>query len=150
PTILPAINYPGQGRTFTWKDWQPRVGLTYALGTDRRTLLRASYARYAEALGTGTVGLTNPLNTASYAYYAWNDANHDNLVQPGEVNTSASGFQFSRGYDPRNPAAVFSPNFIDPNLTAPTTDEIIAGVEHEVLPAFAVGFNYTYRKFKDF
>src|SRR5262249_18533206 len=60
------------------------------------------------------------------------------------------GFQFSRGYNPRNPAAVVSPNFIDPNLTAPTTDEIIGGVEHELLPAFAVGFNYTYRKFKDF
>ena len=150
PTILPAIDYPGQSKTFTWNNWQPRLGLTYAIGSERKTLLRASYARYAEALGTGTVGLTNPLNTASYAYYAWTDANHDNLVQPGEVDTSAAGFQFARGYDPAHPSAVVAPNLIDPNLKAPTTDEIIGGVEHELLPAFAVGVNYTYRKFKNF
>jgi len=147
PSILPTVNYPGQDKPFTWNDWQPRVGLTYALGSDRNTVLKASYAHYAEALGTNTTGQVNPTNTVAYGYYAWNDANGDNLVQPGEVDTNH--FLNSRGYDPANPGSVLSPNSFASGFNAPRTDEFIAGVDHELLPAFAVGVVYTYRKFKD-
>ena len=150
PTILPALNYPGRGRDFTWKNYEPRVGINYALGANRTTVLKASYARYAEALGTGTVSIPNNSAGSAYAYYAWNDRNGDNLVQPGEVDTSPAGFQFSRNYNPASPGSVGTPTSnVDPNLKAPTTDEIIAGVDHELLSGLAVGVNYTYRKFKD-
>lgn len=150
PNILPALNYPGRPRDFVWNEYEPRFGLTYAIGANRTTLFKASYARYAEALGTGTVSITNNSAGAAYAYYAWNDKNKDNLVQPGEVDTSAAGFLFSRNYNPKNPGTVGTPtNNVDPNLKAPKTDEVIVGVDHELFPAFAVGANYTYRKFKD-
>ena len=42
PDILPAIDYPGSGEPFTWEDWQPRLGITYALGQNRSTVLKAS------------------------------------------------------------------------------------------------------------
>ncbi|HEY6930688.1 MAG TPA: TonB-dependent receptor plug domain-containing protein, partial [Thermoanaerobaculia bacterium] len=147
PQILPSIDYPGQDKPFTWNDWQPRFGLTYALGSNRNTVLKASYARYAEALGTGTTGQTNPTNVVSYAYYAWNDANGNQLVEPGEVDTNH--FLNSRGYDPANPGSVVSPQSFAPGFHAPRTDEIVAGIDHELFPAFAVGVVYTYRKFKD-
>ena len=67
PNILPAIDYPGSGEPFTWEDWQPRLGITYALGQSRSTVLKASYARYADALGTGTVDNINPVAGISYA-----------------------------------------------------------------------------------
>ena len=148
PDILPAFNYPGSGKPFEWKNWEPRFGLTYAFGDTRSTILKASYAQYAEALGTGTVSIPNNSAGAAYGYFAWNDANHDNLVQPGEVDTSAAGFQYSRNYNPANPGDAGTPtNNVAAGLQAPKTWEVIAGVEHEVLPAFAVAFNYTYRKF---
>jgi hypothetical protein len=147
PEILPAIDYPGSGEPFTWEDWQPRLGLTYALGANRSTVLKASYARYAEALGTGLIDNINPVAGQSYAYYGWNDANHNNLVEVGEVDLS--NFQFSRGYDPDDPAAVSAVDSFDPDIHAPLTDEILAGIDHELFPAFAVGVAYTYRKFSD-
>ena len=151
PDILPEINYRGSGREFTWEDYQPRVGITYALGARRTTLVKASYARFASTLGTGTIGLTNPSpGYASYGYYAWNDANGDHLVQPGEVDTSANGFQFAAYYDPSNPASAASPNKIDRHLSAPLTDEVVVGVDHELFPDLAVGVAYTYRYFKNF
>src|SRR5215471_1253780 len=58
PQILPTVNYPGQNKPFTWNDWQPRVGLTYALGANHNTVFKASYARYAETLGTAQTGQT--------------------------------------------------------------------------------------------
>jgi len=147
PEILPAINYPGARTPFTWNDWQPRVGVTYALGDSRNTVFKASYARYAEALGIADTGQINPTNTVAYAYYGWNDANHDNLVEPGEVNLNA--LDHSRGYDPANPGALVAPNTFAPGYHAPLTDEFVFGVDHELLPAFAVGVVYTYRKFTD-
>ncbi|HEY6929762.1 MAG TPA: TonB-dependent receptor plug domain-containing protein, partial [Thermoanaerobaculia bacterium] len=147
PQILPSIDYPGQDKPFTWNDWQPRFGITYALGSNRNTVFKASYARYAEALGTNTTGQTNPTNVVSYAYYGWNDANGNNLVEPGEVDTS--NLLASRGFDPANPGAVVSPQSFAPGFHAPRTDEFIAGIDHELFPAFAVGVVYTYRKFKD-
>jgi hypothetical protein len=147
PDVLPAIDYPGSGRPFTWDDWQPRVGLTYALGANRSTVLKASYARYADALGTGTIDNVNPIAGVSYAYYAWNDANHNNLVDVGEVDLN--DFQFSRGYDPANPGAAVAVDSFASGFHAPLTDEILGGIDHELFPAFAVGVTYTYRKFTD-
>jgi hypothetical protein len=147
PEILPSLVYPGRRRDFTWKDWQPRVGVTYALGSARNTVLKASYSRYAEVLGIFQVSVPNN-SSAAYAYYAWNDANHDNLVQPGEVDTSGDGFQRGRGYNPQAPGDALLPvSLLDSDLRAPRTDEIIVGVEHELLPAFTVGVNYTHRKY---
>lgn len=147
PEILPTLVYPGRPRDFTWKDWQPRFGVTYAVGSRRNTVLKASYARYAEVLGVFDVSIPNN-TTAAYAYYAWNDANHDKLVQPGEVDTSADGFQGGRGYNPQAPGNALLPlNLLDPDLHSPKTDEIIIGIEHELLPAFTVGINYAHRKF---
>jgi hypothetical protein len=37
---------------FEWDTIVPRVGLTYALGQEQRTLLRASYSRFADQLAT--------------------------------------------------------------------------------------------------
>ena len=57
-------------------------------GANRNTVFKASYARYAEAFGTNTTGQINPTNAVSYAYYGWNDANGNNLVEPGEVDST--------------------------------------------------------------
>lgn len=151
PDIMPALNYQGRSKDFTFEDYPYQFGLTYAMGANRTTLIKASYARFTGGLGLGTIAATNPLAGVSYAYYAWNDANGDKLVQPGEVDTSANGFQYSRNRNDACPSCVGQPtNGIDPNLKAPRTDEILVGVDHELLPGFAVGVNYTYRKFKDF
>jgi outer membrane receptor protein involved in Fe transport len=148
PEILPSFVYAGRDRDFTWKDWQPRFGVAYALDPKQKTVLKASYSRYADALAIFDVSIPNNSQGAAYAYYAWNDANHNNLVEPSEVDTSASGFQFARNYNPQAPGNAALPfNLPDPELKAPRADEIIIGAEHELLPAFAVGVNYTYRRF---
>src|SRR5262249_15142034 len=76
PQIMPTVNFAGNSKEFIWNDWQPRAGLTYAIGSQRKTIAKASYARFAAALGTGTVALTNPGGPGgypAYAYYAWHD-----------------------------------------------------------------------------
>ena len=64
------------------------MGLTYALGQNRGTVLKASYAHFVDALGTVTIGYTNPLGSSAGAYYPWNDVNDNNIVDVGEVDTT--------------------------------------------------------------
>ena len=147
PTILPAIDYGGAPRAFTWNNWSPRVGLTYALGKDRSTVLKASYAKFCDALGTTTISYTSPLGSSAGAYYPWNDANGNGVVDVGEVQTSGP-LLANDGYNLQDPgSAGVSANTIDPNMKAGTTNEFIAGIDHEFSPGFAVGGAYTYRKY---
>ncbi len=42
-----------------------------------------------------------------------------------------------------------SPNQRDPNLSAPANDEVIVGVERELIPDFSFGVNYIYKRFSN-
>ncbi|HEY7574913.1 MAG TPA: hypothetical protein VIB08_07090, partial [Thermoanaerobaculia bacterium] len=59
------------------------------------------------------------------------------------------GATSSYGFDPANPTAVVSPNQIDPDFTAGITDEIIVGLDHELLPDLVIGGAFTYRTYDD-
>jgi hypothetical protein len=149
PDILPAIVYAGRDKDFTWNDWSPRAGITYALGTNRNTVVKASYARFVDGLGTGVISLTNPLGSSAGAYYPWNDANNNKLVDLGEVCTTCPlianyGYNTSAPGDPGTSANAF-----DPNLKSGKTDEFLVGIDHELMPGLAVGVSYTYRSYKD-
>ncbi len=144
PALLPALNYGGADAPFDWNTFSPRVGVTYALGAERKTLLRASYSRFAEQLQTGNITRLNPLGPA-YATLAFADANGNNRYDVGEA---AKVFDFT-GFDPANPGSLENPNMTDSDLKPATTDEILAGVEHAFLPEFVVGLDFTYRKTSD-
>jgi hypothetical protein len=142
PLILPEIDFPSvQG--VNWNNISPRLGLTYALGADRRTLLRGSYSRYVNQITSGIVTPISP-GVSSQAVYYFNDLNNDNVAQFNEVD-------FAAGPTSPLPAGTASSaaTRLASNLKAPTTDEIVLGVEREVLSDLSFGVNGTYRKFND-
>ncbi|GAC1431820.1 MAG: hypothetical protein NVSMB68_04190 [Thermoanaerobaculia bacterium] len=147
PDLLPAVSWQGISG-LKWKNVSPRVGLTYALGAARRTLLRASYNRYADALGGGDVYLPSPGNY-SYLYYYFKDLNGDHVAQRNEIDFNYGVVGYN-AVDPKNPSVPQQYYRWDKNFKAPSTDELILGMEHELLSDFSVGVNGTYRKLKDF
>ncbi|HEY3202977.1 MAG TPA: carboxypeptidase regulatory-like domain-containing protein [Thermoanaerobaculia bacterium] len=144
PDLEPSITTTDQGSPFTWKNFVPRVGVTYALGQDKKTLAKASYAQYADQLGSATISFVNP-GALSALYYRWNDASGDHVITRDELDFSDLVSFY--GLDPANPGSAVSPNRLDSNLKAGKTDEIIAGIEREILPDFVVGVSYTYRQY---
>jgi len=142
PDLLPEIRSADGDVTFEWEDISPRVGLTYGLGKNRKTLFKASYARYADQLGVSTIAFTNPGQLAGL-YYFWND-NGDHVITRNELDFSRGLVSFY-GLDPDNPGAAISPNRVDPNLEAGKTDEFVIGFDRELIPEFVVGLNYSYR-----
>ncbi len=146
PDLLPAINYPGQDAGFEWESLVPRLGLTYALGTERKTLLRASYSQYSDQLATGNLAWSNPLGLQSYAYFYGQTRGVGNTRLPNRSDLTLG--YFSPNVNEANGRLLVS-NAVDPNLDAPLTDELLFSVEHALLPEFVVGLNLTFRKITD-
>src|SRR5262249_46293831 len=144
PNLVPGLNYAGGSTEFHWKTFEPRIGANYALGADKRTLLRASYARFADQLGGSVVSWDNPAGGAGIpgSEYVWNDVNHDHTVQPNEIGAFVRDIA---GFNHNNPGALSSANMIDRNLDAPLTDEYQVGVEYQILADFATALTGTYR-----
>ena len=49
----------GADQGFDWSNFAPRLGATYALGEERKTLIRGSYSWFAEQLSSGNVNHIN-------------------------------------------------------------------------------------------
>jgi len=155
PDILPAVTYNGADAGFSWTSITPRLGVTYALGAERKTLLRASYSRFADQLGNGLTTQLNPLTLNSYAYFYVRpngpgtigrgdvvDQNGDGVIDVNDV------INFSGNVNP-NTLGLLQSNGLNSDLEPQKTDELLLSVEHALLPEFVVGVNLTYRRIFD-
>jgi hypothetical protein len=126
-----------------YSNWQPRVSATYALEKTKSTLLRASYARFADQIGyLGYWASTTPGMTAYYYY--WTDLNHDHLVQPNEVL-----FNRPLGYSNLIPPDSIRADQVPQSfrgLKTPTTTELTAGLDHQFTHDFAVSGTFSFRR----
>jgi hypothetical protein len=142
-TSIPAIAFPGDPQALKWNSVSPRLGLTYTLGADKKTLLRAGYNRYVNQIGPVVSG-ANPVGYV-YAYAMGQDLNGDGVVQRNELSKWLNFFY----YDPTNPTSLLASTRLNYGMKPPHSDEFIVGFERELLTDFSVGVNATYRKLHD-
>jgi hypothetical protein len=145
--LLPPLVFKGNDAGgFSWNTFEPRLGVTYAAGKDRTTLLRGTYSRYAEQLGQLPLSTrVNPIGYG-YAYFYFADVNHNHILDPGELGSLQFGYTYN--IDPNNPAGL-PPSINAHNLGPTLTDEVTFGVDQGLGPNFAVGANFIYRHIHD-
>jgi hypothetical protein len=143
PDLLPAVHYAGDsGYPITWRQFQPRVGATYAVGRDRETLFRASYSRFANRLNS-EIRSINAFPGPAYLWYYWNDTNKNHHVEPGEIDLSQ--LLLYQNVDPAHPGSAVPVNRIARDLKPSTTDEFILGAERQIRSDLSFSLAYTYR-----
>jgi hypothetical protein len=141
---LPAIEFAGDDRDLEWTSVSPRLGFTYALGQDKKTLLRAGYNRYVSQIGA-VAALGSPFTYYSYWIVLGYDRNDDKIAQRDEL-LQLFGWAY---IDPSAPDATAGATRLDYGMNAPRTDEFIIGGEREILPNFSIGLNFSHRKYND-
>ena len=141
---LPAVAFGGDSRRLKWNAVSPRIGLTYALGNDKKTLLRGGYNRYVNQLGS-TILNANLFQYYSYFVFLGLDKNNDKIIQRDELLRLQSFYYV----DPTNPGSTAPLTRLDYGMKPPKTDELIFGLERELLTDFSVGVNYSYRRYTD-
>ena len=150
PELVPSLNFDGSTEGITWNSISPRLGVTVALDEKRKTIARASYARYAGQFGPLDSTFNSPV-TYGYTYlaYQWADRNGDGFAQRDEILTNNGVLYTSGNIDPDNPTALSSINRIDPDYGPNHDQEFIVGIERELMPNLSVGAAYTWRRGSD-
>lgn len=123
-------------QTSLWSNVVPRISVVYDVTGDGRTALKAGYARYSEWQGVTWAGSQNQ-NGVSNIYYNWSDTNGDGIFQAGEQTSYRSKSIAGISWE------------YDPDLGSPLTDEITAGVEHELMDNFLLSATYIWRDRKN-
>jgi hypothetical protein len=147
---LPGIVFNGADPGVAFHNFSPRLGLTYDVTGNGKTLAKANYSRYYGQVGIGGIASTiNPVGSTTLRY-PWVDLNNDKVAQANEIVASANPLSASTNWSAANPANTVSANSVDPNIRNDYTDELILGVDREVGNGFAVGANYIWRRYGDF
>jgi hypothetical protein len=159
PEWLPALSFNGADSGVVWTDVSPRLGLTYDLEGDGKSVIKASYSAYYGQMGPGGIsGIMNPVNEASIRF-GWQDINRDGFIQRGELGSFTIGgssllrsdvITWGGNYNPNNPTALTTINRADPNIKNDRTREFIVGFDRQVGGALAFGAAYIWRKYDRF
>jgi hypothetical protein len=75
----------GDGGLLSFSSIAPRLGFTYSLTSDGRTILRGSYSRFYHQIGTDLVSSQNP-NGRAAALFRFGDENGNRVLDPGEID----------------------------------------------------------------
>jgi hypothetical protein len=150
PQLMPAIDFPGIDAGVVWTDFSPRIGGTYDLKGDGKTVVSTSWATYYGQMAPGDLSSQLAATGAVFVRYPWTDTNGDTFVQPNEVNTSVPFLSKSNAYDPANPTNALAPAVIDPNIKNDRTREFIVGFDRQVGSQMAFGASYIWRKYDQF
>src|SRR5262249_35150306 len=121
--------------------WSPRVGIVWDPTEQGRAKIYANYGRYFENVPLDLANRSLSAETQISANHACDPmrgvASCDAGTRPGRAPAAVSQFW-------RNTGAPY-PTPVDPDVKSPSTDEIVAGGEYEVLPNARAGASYTHR-----
>jgi len=120
---------------------QPRIGVTYDLFGTGKTAVKFAVSRYAEAMPVMWFSAVSPAVMAQYSFCWWDLNNNGQPDMPGvDKYAPVPGTVFSR------PDVEYLKSTVDPKKKSPTYWEIIASINHELLPNFAVQVQYIFRR----
>jgi hypothetical protein len=121
PGLMPAITATPLDNAITWNSVTPRVGITYALDKDRKSLLRGTYAMFASQMGSGAANIVSQIQYTGIYYYAV-DLNGNRAADANELLLDLGNLGYY-GFDPNDPTKKDSVNRIG-DYTTPRTQEI--------------------------
>jgi len=146
--FFPGVSASGVANVYDFTNVTPRVGITYALDDARKTVARASYAMFASQLPGNAGSFVAPIQPYTYVYYNAVDKNGNGVADLNEIDF-ASGVQGSNNVDLAHPGQFLTNNKIG-DISAPRTQEVMFGVDRELMPNFGVSATLTYRYFNNF
>jgi hypothetical protein len=150
PQLMPSVDFQGADAGVVWNDFSPRIGATYDLLGDGKTVFSSSYAIYYGQMAPGQLSSQLAATGAVFVRYPWTDTNGDRFVQPAEVNTSVPFLSKSVAYDPANPTSTTAPTRVDPDVKNDRTREFIVGFDRQVGSQMAFGASYIWRNYDRF
>jgi len=132
---------PGVDDLINWSIINPRLGVTYDVFGDGKTAVKVNIGRYSDWLPGMTLGSAHPLYY-KYYYFYWTDLNNNGVPDAPPLDSYKS--------DPSTSPLEMLPSFwrqkISKGIKSPYDDQLLVGINHEILPNFRLGLSYQYKK----
>ncbi len=81
---IPPLLVDAVDSRYEWSTWSPRIGLSWDLKGDGRTVFKLALAQYGDVLAAGA-NTPQPLGLSGSLAFWWNDGDSDSTVDPTEV-----------------------------------------------------------------
>ncbi len=116
----------------------PRIGLVYDVFGDGKTALKLSYSRYYEPVWSAKYN-GGQIFGAGSVYFYWTDTNRNKLIDLPPTDSFRINPNY--GYATQDPNYTY---YVD-DLKCPYMDEIVAGIEQEIIKDFKLGFQFIWK-----
>jgi hypothetical protein len=172
--IFPAFNVPAIDPKYHYTVFSPRLGITWDIQGNGKTIAKLSLSQYGDYMTTGAATYWTPIGLSANIYFYWWNDNGDGLVDyrelywanriltpryaPYRVFDDAGNFiadwnnsTLWSGFDPADPTKYDMPQYIlDKDAWyGAKTQEAIFSLERQISRDFGAYINLVYRKFYD-
>ncbi len=130
----PAVGYKALD-IFTFTNAAPRIALSFALTSDKKTVLKATYGRFND-VPNAQAGRTFNQNDYFAWRYAWSDPNRDGVYQPGEEGSFVA----------TESAQGAGLKILNPDLRQGKEDEASLFVERQLFQGISVRGGYVFKR----
>ena len=146
--FVAARSFPQVDNIPNWKNWAPRIGLTYDLFGNAKTALKFGFNYFNQQASPSFPARYDPVGQQT-STLRWTDLNKDDTAQ-GNIGCVylTPGCEIDFSTLPSN-FGVKSLNTFDPNMSRPYSLEWSAQVQHELTPRVSVNFGWYRRSFKN-
>jgi hypothetical protein len=172
-SLIPGVTIPGNKPDLNWNIFSPRLGLTWDINGNGRTVAKLSMGIYGDVMGTGFVSDNLlPYGAEGYLSFWLKDTNGNGLYDVQELlwvtpsgnawaptpafdangnligdKSAAYKYGLYGYYDIDNPNQVYDPFVIlDDSIGSSKTFETVVSLEKQLLEDFVLTTNVTYRK----
>jgi hypothetical protein len=81
---IPSLVVDPVNPRYAWSTWSPRIGISWDLKGDGRTVLKLALAQYGDVLAAGA-NTPRPLGLTGSMAFWWNDADADGIIDMEEM-----------------------------------------------------------------
>jgi hypothetical protein len=132
PISIPAQSFPARD-FYTWNNIGPRIGLTYDLAGDGKTVVKASYGLFWHNPGPGVSADANPNQNNKSVTYTWTDRNGDRRYQLGEESANPTASTLAGTIQ------------LDPNITSPYSHDASFYLERQINESVGARVGFVYK-----
>jgi hypothetical protein len=145
--FLSPIVFAGNDLSKRFNDFAPRIGATYDVTGDGKTIVRGNYARYTSGYNVGQDTYSNPTFVYQGGIGIYVNSDADRNITADEI---AAFLGYYGGASPNFNLDEFLAVKQREDLSSQKTDEFSVGFEREVVKDMSLSVTYTYRTYDNF
>lgn len=146
--LVGPIDFPGNDLGVDFNNFAPRIGATYDLSGDGKTIVRGNIARYYDTYNPAFAKFVNPTFNYNGALFTYANLNGDRTITRDEITGLLAYYGGLNGAN-FDLDAYLRNKIVDPDLVNSNSWEYIVGFERQLAADLSFSATFTHRDYRD-